>query len=458
MAPVQNGADVAPAIDTVAAVATAAGAGGIGVLRISGPLSRPIADAISGRTRRPRRVALATFRDGAGQPIDRGIVIVFAAPHSYTGEDVVELHAHGSPVVLDQLLRRAIELGARPARPGEFTERAFLNGKLDLIQAEAVADLIASGSAAAARAAQRSLDGEFSREVRKLLDALVRVRAWLEAALDFPEEEIDFLSAPQLGTDLAALRRQLDDLLAATRRGVVLRDGLHVVIVGRPNAGKSSLLNALAQSERAIVTAIPGTTRDVLREAINLDGIELTLVDTAGLHDSDDVVEREGIRRARAELAGADVAILVTESRDLHADRNLLDGCAARVARLIVHNKIDISGEAARIERGDGDAVHLYLSAQRGYGVRLLRDELLRLAGGGDGVAGSFSARTRHVVALERVADELAQAEHALRATRAGELAAEHLRLGQRALGEITGEYRSDDLLGAIFSTFCIGK
>jgi len=458
MTPARSDAKPMPATETVAAIATAAGAGGIGVLRLSGPLSRAIADAVTGRSLRPRRATVATFRDAGGQAIDRGLAIHFRAPHSYTGEDVVELHAHGSPVVLDLLLRRALELGARPARPGEFTERAFLNGKIDLVQAEAVADLIASGSAAAARAAQRSLEGEFSREVRKLLEALVRVRAWLEAALDFPEDEIDFLSTPQLGADLAALRRQLDELLAATRRGVVLRDGLHVVIVGRPNAGKSSLLNALAQSERAIVTAIPGTTRDVLREAINLDGIALTLVDTAGLRDSDDIVEREGIRRARAELAGADVAILVTESRDLDADRRLLQDCAERAAQLIVHNKIDLSGEAARLERGDGNVAHLYLSAQRGYGVRLLRDELLRLAGGGDGVAGSFSARTRHVVALEAVAGELDAAERALRETRAGELAAEHLRLAQRALGEITGEYHSDDLLGAIFSTFCIGK
>jgi tRNA modification GTPase len=451
-------AGTTPAPETIAAIATASGAGGIGVLRLSGPLSRPIAEIVTGRPQRPRRVALATFRDAGAEIIDRGLSLYFAAPHSYTGEDVVEFHAHGSPVVLDLLLRRAIELGARPARPGEFTERAFLNGKLDLVQAEAVADLIASGSAAAARAAQRSLEGEFSREVGRLLDALVRLRAWLEAALDFPEEEIDFLSTPQLGADLAPLRQQLDELLAATRRGVVLRDGLHVVIVGRPNAGKSSLLNALAQSERAIVTAIPGTTRDVLREAVSLEGIALTLVDTAGLRDSDDIVEREGIRRARAELAAADVAILVSESAGRDADFELLHGCAPRAAKLIVHNKIDLSGEAARLERAGADEVHLYLSAQRGYGVRLLRDELLRLAGGGDGAAGTFSARTRHVVALEAVANELAAAAQALHVDRAGELAAEHLRLAQRALGEITGEYRSDDLLGAIFSTFCIGK
>ena len=360
--------------------------------------------------------------------------------------------------MLDLLLRRVIELGARPARAGEFTERAFLNGKLDLVQAEAVADLIASGSEAAARAARRSLDGEFSREVRNLFDGLVRLRAWLEAALDFPEEEIDFLGTPQLGAEFDALRAQLADLLAATRRGVILRDGLHVVIIGRPNAGKSSLLNALAQSDRAIVTPVPGTTRDVLREGVNLDGIALTLVDTAGLRESDDVVEREGVRRARAELAGADVAILVTETRHLAADGALLDACPHGAARLIVHNKIDLSGEPSRVEAGGGGEVHSYLSARHGDGLDQLRRELMRLAGRSDGAAGTFSARTRHVAALEKVAQHLQAADAALRAARAGEIAAEELRLAQRALGEITGEYHSDDLLGAIFSTFCIGK
>jgi len=351
-----------------------------------------------------------------------------------------------------------LELGARAARPGEFTERAFLNGKLDLIQAEAVADLIASDSAAAARAASRSLEGDFSREVRTLLDALVHLRAWLEAALDFPEEEIDFLSAPQLTADLAALQAQLSNLLAAARRGVVLRDGLHVVIVGRPNTGKSSLLNALAQSERAIVTAIPGTTRDVLREGINVDGIVLTLVDTAGLRESGDEVEREGMRRARAELARADVAMLVTDSAHADADAALLGTCAEGAARLIVHNKIDISGESAHVERLAGNEIHMYISAQRGDGLGELRAELSRLGGRGDGAQGAFSARARHVEALERVAVHLHAADTALRVDHAGELAAEELRQAQRALGEITGDYTTDDLLGAIFSTFCIGK
>jgi tRNA modification GTPase len=452
-----TGGDVPPADATIAAVATAPGTGGIGVVRISGPLSREIVERLCGRRLKSRIFHFVTFRDERGQTIDRGLAVRFAAPRSYTGEDVLELHAHGSPVVLDLLLRAVLQLGARAARPGEFTERAFLNGKLDLAQAEAVADLIASGSEAGMRAAQRSLEGDFSRAVRTLLDALVRLRAWLEAALDFPEEEIDFLAAPQLGAELATVRAHLDELLAATRRGVILRDGLHVVIVGRPNAGKSSLLNALAQSERAIVSEIPGTTRDVLREHVDLDGIALTLVDTAGLRESNDVVEREGMRRARTELLSADVAILVAESAHVDSDRALLDGCAATATRLIVHNKIDLADESAGIER-DGDATHVYLSARNGDGLPALRNELARLAGRGDGVAGAFSARSRHVDALQRVAQHLRVADDALRDRRAGEIAGEELRLAQQALGEITGEYRSEDLLGAIFSTFCIGK
>jgi len=449
---------MAQSTDTIAAVATASGAGAIGIVRISGPQARAIGLALTGKRLRPRTLSLCALRDAGGGILDHALVLLFAGPRSATGEDVLELHAHGSPVVLNLLLARSLELGARAARPGEFTERAFLNGKLDLVQAEAVADLIASDSAAAARAASRSLEGDFSREVRKLLEALVRLRAWLEAALDFPEEEIDFLSAPQLGADLATLHTQLAELLAAARRGVMLRDGLHVVIVGRPNTGKSSLLNALAQSERAIVTAIPGTTRDVLREGIHIDGIVLTLVDTAGLRESGDEVEREGMRRARAELARADVAILVTDSAQAAADAALLEGCAEDAARLIVHNKIDVSGERAHVERAGGGEIHMYISARRGDGLVELRAELARLGGRGEGTQGAFSARARHVDALERVAAHLRAADGALRLDHAGELAAEELRQAQRALGEITGDHTTDDLLGAIFSTFCIGK
>ncbi len=450
-------ASAAP-IATIAAIATAPGAGGIGIVRLSGSRSEEIAAALTGKKLKNRFAHFAAFRDESGEVIDRGLAVWFRAPHSFTGEDVVELHAHGSAVVLDLLLRRALALGARQARAGEFSERAFLNGKLDLAQAEAIADLIASGSEAAARAAMRSLDGEFSRSVRLLFDALVGLRSWLEAALDFPEEEIDFLSAPQLGEQLAAVKAQVAALLAAARRGLVLRDGLHVVIVGRPNVGKSSLLNALAQSERAIVTAIPGTTRDVLRETVSLDGIGLTLVDTAGLRDAGDLVEQEGIRRARAELARADVAILVTDTAHANLDRALLPGVEAGAKRIVVHNKIDERGETPRLERQDDQETSIHLSAHTGAGLDLLRGELARLAGRGDGAQGAFSARRRHVDALQRVAAHLHEADLALHERRAGELAAEELRAAQNELGEITGEYTSDDLLGAIFSTFCIGK
>jgi tRNA modification GTPase len=451
------GAARATVVETIAAIATAPGAGGIGVVRVSGPRCAQIAQALTGKTLKPRVFHFATFFDEHGATLDRGLALYFAAPRSYTGEDVLELQAHGSPVLLAMLLRRVLALGARAARPGEFSERAFVNGKLDLAQAEAIADLIASGSEAAARAAMRSLEGDFSAAVGRVFDALVRVRAWLEAALDFPEEEIDFLSAPQLLDDLTALQTQTAELLAATRRGVLLRDGLHVVIVGRPNTGKSSLLNALAQSERAIVTAIAGTTRDVLRESVNLDGIGLTLVDTAGLHVSADVVEQEGMRRARAELARADVAILVTDSAHAARDGGLLYECSTTATRLIVHNKIDLSREGARVDASSDAEIHLYLSARSGAGLDLLRSELARLAGRGEGTQGAFSARTRHVQALQETAAHLEAARAHLQA-RVGELAAEELRQAQRVLGEITGQYTSDDLLGAIFSSFCIGK
>ena len=443
--------------DTIAAVATPPGAGGVGVIRVSGALVAAIARKLLRREPEPRHAYYCAFADASQAPIDRGLLLYFKAPHSYTGEDVLELQTHGSPIVLRLLLARLVELGARHARAGEFSERAFLNGKLDLAQAEAVADLIASGSETAARAALRSLDGEFSRRVRALTAAAVRLRVWIEAAIDFPEEEIDFLSAPELRSDLTAVRTDLAALLDGARRGVRLADGLHVVIVGRPNAGKSSLLNALAASERAIVTEIPGTTRDLVRETVDIDGVMLTLVDTAGLRDSADIVEREGIRRARAELARADAIVLVGETdSDPDTDVGLLADAPAEAARIVVHNKIDILAQAPRRERR-ADRVHLWLSAKTGAGLDLLQAELKRLAGG-DGAEGACTARARHVAALERARAHLDAAESALIERNAGELAAEELREVQHALGEITGEFTSDDLLGAIFSSFCIGK
>lgn len=445
------------AADTIAAIATAAGHAGIGVVRISGPLAPKIGAQLLGRMPRERHAHWASFRDRDGAIIDRGLLLYFAAPRSYTGEHVVELQAHGNPLLLHALLARSFELGARPARAGEFTERAFLNGKLDLAQAEAVADLIASTSQTAARAAQRSLDGEFSRRADALSAQLVRVRTWIEAAIDFPEEEIDFLAAPALLAEMDALRLALDDLLAAAQRGVRLTDGLHVVIVGRPNVGKSSLLNALAAGERAIVTEIAGTTRDVLRESVMVNGIALTLADTAGLRETDDVVEREGVRRAHAELARADLALLVCAPPDESVDPGLLSALPAGATRLIVHNKIDLgSAQSPRIEQHDGIS-HVWLSARSGIGIDLLAAELQRHAHAGEGSEGVFSARARHVAALKRAQRACSQAASAL-AAQQGELAAEELRQAQHAVGELTGSFTSDDLLGEIFASFCIGK
>jgi tRNA modification GTPase len=442
--------------DTIAAIASAPGAAGVGVLRVSGPAVPAIACELLRRDPEPRRAHFAAFRESNGELIDRGLLLYFPAPASYTGEHVLELQGHGSPVLLDALLRRVCSMGARLARPGEFTERAFLNGKLDLAQAEAVADLIAARSQAGARAALRSMEGVFSRKVHELLQSLIALRVHIEAAIDFPEEEIDFLADPVIMQQLQALRSQLDALLREAQRGVRLNDGLRVAIIGRPNAGKSSLLNALAGSDRAIVTDIAGTTRDVLREQLNLDGIALELADTAGLRETDDPVEREGVRRAHGELARADVALLVTDTQHADHDLSLLADLPPSVERIVLINKIDLDSGTARYDVR-ADAIWVWASAKTGTGLDALRDHLKQLAGSGSG-EGAFSARRRHVLALEQVTTHLDAADHVLRATRAGELAAEELRQAQHALGEITGSYTSDDLLGAIFSSFCIGK
>lgn len=442
--------------DTIAAIASAPGAAGIGVVRVSGPHVPFIAQSLLDRSPAPRHAYFAAFHAADGELIDRGLLLYFPAPASYTGEHVLELQGHGSLVLLDTLLRRVCELGARLARPGEFTERAFLNGKIDLAQAEAIADLIAARSQSGARAALQSMEGVFSRKVDALLQALIALRVHIEAAIDFPEEEIDFLADPVIAQKLQSLRVQLAELLRETKRGVRLNDGLRVAIVGRPNAGKSSLLNALAGSDRAIVTDIAGTTRDVLRESISLDGIALELADTAGLRDTHDPVEREGVRRAHSERERADAVLLVTETEHANADLAWLHDLPANVERITVVNKIDLGDERPRANMQNG-VQWLWLSAKTGEGLEELRKYLKQLAGAGSG-EGTFSARRRHVLALEVVSDHLDRAAHVLADTHAGELAAEELRLAQHALGEITGTYTSDDLLGAIFSSFCIGK
>ncbi len=442
--------------DTIAAIASAAGAAGVGVVRVSGPASPQIAATLLGRMPLPRHAHFAAFRQADGELIDRGLLLHFPGPASYTGEHVLELQGHGSAVLLDLLVRRVCALGARLARPGEFTERAFLNGKLDLAQAEAVADLIAARSQAGARAALQSMEGVFSRKVDTLLQGLIALRVHIEAAIDFPEEEIDFLADPAIGRQLEALRCELAELLREARRGLRLNDGLRVAIIGRPNVGKSSLLNALAGSDRAIVTATAGTTRDVLRESLSLDGIVLELADTAGLRETDDEVEREGVRRAHGELQRADVVLLVTEANHVGQDLAFLEGVPVGIERLVLINKIDLDSTTDGSGRSDGEP-WLRLSAKTGEGLDLLREQLKQLAGLGSG-EGAFSARRRHVVALEQVQTQLEHTVAVLATSHAGELAAEELRHAQHVLGEITGSYSSDDLLGAIFSSFCIGK
>ena len=452
----------APARDTIAAIATAPGAGGVGIVRLSGSQARAIAQAMAGRTLQPRYAHYVRFRDADGETLDDGIALYFAAPASYTGEDVAELQAHGGPALLEELLARACALGARRARPGEFSERAFLEGRLDLAQAEAVADLIAAADARAARAARRALDGEFSRRVEALAGDLLAVRVHVEAAIDFADEPIDTLGGGALRERLRGAAESLDALLAAAERGRRLRDGLHAVIVGPPNAGKSSLLNALAGSERAIVTDIAGTTRDLLHETIKLDGVELTLVDTAGLRDGGDAIEREGMRRARGELDRADLAIVVLDARDPYGGlAAVADAIEPVPSRLFVYNKIDLleSDYGSPGPADVGGENRVFVSAHSGAGLDALHARLRALAqgDGADASEGAFTARARHVEALRRAREELtearAQLDHEML-----DLAAESLRHAHDALGEITGRVRADDLLGHIFSSFCIGK
>jgi tRNA modification GTPase len=445
--------------DTIAAVSTPPGRGGIGIVRVSGPATSSIAEALLGCVPPPRHAHYGAFRDGSETVVDRGVALYFPGPRSFTGEDVLELQGHGGPVVMDMLLAAALEQGARPARPGEFSERAFLNGRMDLSQAEAVADLIDSGSRAAVRSAMRSLDGAFSERIHALTGALIEVRAHIEACIDFPEEEIDFLSDPQLDGRLSKLRAQLADIRAGAGRGVLLKEGVRVVLAGQPNVGKSSLMNLLAGRDSAIVTDVPGTTRDLIREHIQLDGLPLHVVDTAGIRPPGDAVEEHGVERAWGAIESADALLLVVDDRSGpgEADRDILDRTPAGVARIVVSNKVDLSGRAPGVIRED-DALRVRLSAKTGAGIEALESALKTCVGYELGDEGTFMARRRHLDALARTAAAVEAAGEVLHTRRAGELAAEELRQAQRALGEITGEVTSDDLLGEIFSRFCIGK
>jgi len=447
-----------PVVDTIAAVATPPGRGGIGIVRISGPRALHIGGVVSGRDPIVRELQLVRFRAADGSVIDEGLLLGFKAPHSFTGEDVVELQGHGGPVVMDMLLERCTELGARLARPGEFSERAFLNGKLDLAQAEAIADLIDSETRTAARLAVRSLEGEFSDRVHHLLEGLIRLRMYVEAAIDFPEEEIDFLADGRVQSDLQDLIAELQSLQDSAQQGRVIRDGMTLVIAGLPNAGKSSLLNALAGSERAIVTEVPGTTRDVLREHIQINGMPVHLVDTAGLRDTLDQVERIGVERAHSEIKIADRILWVYDG-EADPQHRAFDPThlPSGIPVTFVHNKVDCSGAAPGLHQVD-DTSEVRISARTGAGIDELRDHLCSSMGLSRSGEGEFLARRRHLEALERTRAHLEEGETALQQSLSGELLAEDLRQAQMALGQITGDFSADDLLGEIFSSFCIGK
>ena len=445
-----------PETDTICAIATPPGVGGVGVIRVSGPKCRYVAEQLLDVVVKPRRAHFARFVDDKGQALDSGIAILFESPASFTGEDVLELQGHGGPQILQLLMTRVLSLGVRPARPGEFSERAFLNNKIDLVQAEAIADLIESGTEASARAAQRSLEGVFSEQVNTLQQELIDLRVFVEAAMDFPDEEIDFLADSDVLQRLAGAVERLKSLLEQAHQGQLLRDGINIVIAGLPNAGKSSLLNALAGRESAIVTDIPGTTRDVLREHISLDGLPAHIADTAGIRDSTDQIEAEGVRRARASLATADLALLVIDSsQPLAPQLALRSEVPANIPCIEVYNKIDLTGDTVGV---DEDGLKIWLSAKTNNGLGELVQLIKTSVGASSQQSGVFSARTRHLEALRLTLDHIETGRQQLEQFNAAETLAEELRLAQKALGEITGQYLPDDLLGAIFSSFCIGK
>ena len=447
-------------MDTIVAVATAPGRGGVGVVRISGKQSAEIVSAICGKLPTPRYATFTHFRSAENEVIDEGIALYFPGPASFTGEDVVELQGHGSPLVMDKLCQRAVELGARMARPGEFSERAFLNNKMDLAQAEAVADLIESSTEQAAKSAMRSLQGDFSNRVNDFLQELTHLRMYVEASIDFSDEEIDFLAEAQVDRQLQDLLQTLDGITGSAKQGRLLREGISVVLAGQPNAGKSSLHNQLAGHDAAIVTDVAGTTRDVLREQIHLGGLPLRISDTAGLHDAtNDIVELEGIRRTQNELAQADhILLLIDDSQGLtEQDRKILAELPANKPLTIIRNKIDKSGHLTQLTEEEGYPT-LYLSAKSGDGLELLQQHLYQAVGFHPEEEGVFIARRRHLDALARARQSIVNGYDCLSGMGAGELLAEELRLAQNALGEITGTFTTEDLLDHIFSSFCIGK
>jgi tRNA modification GTPase len=448
-----------PHADTIAAIATAPGRGGVGVIRVSGNNLLPFAFALTGKTPKPRYATLVEFKAEDGSTLDSGLLLYFPDPHSFTGEDVLELQGHGGPVVMQMMLARCLDLGARLAEPGEFSRRAFLNGKLDLAQAEAVADLIDAATTSAARSAVRSLQGEFSKAIHGLTDELINLRMLVEATLDFPEEDIDFLKAANAFGRLEKLQLKLAEVFDRAGQGKLLQTGLHVVLAGQPNVGKSSLLNRLTGDDLAIVTPIAGTTRDALRCTIQIEGIPLHIIDTAGLRDTEDEVEKIGIERSWREIERSDVVLLLVDSRQgvAAADQEILARLPERLQRITIYNKIDLNGAAPERHEEPGTTA-ISLSAKSGEGIGLLRQELLRIAGWHQ-AEDVFIARERHLRALADAQEHIAAARSVVESVfPALELFAEELRLAQQALGQITGEFTADDLLGVIFSRFCIGK
>ncbi len=442
--------------DTIVAIATASGAGGIGVVRVSGGLSSTIAIQVLGHCPTQRHATYLPFYDASQVLIDRGIAIYYPNPQSYTGEDVLELQAHGGTALMQILLARCIELGARQAEPGEFTRRAYLNDKIDLAQAEAVADVINASTLEAARSAMRSLSGEFSNSINQVLAKLINLRMYVEACLDFPEEEVDFITQGKVSEKLDAIATELKIVFSKAKQGSLLREGLHIVLVGQPNVGKSSLMNQLSGEEVAIVTPIAGTTRDAIKNIIQINGLSLNIIDTAGLRETNDEVEKIGIARTYQALESAQVALLLVDAAHGIGDneKSILTHLPQEIGKIWVHNKIDTTKETAKIVENIGET-HIYLSAKTGEGIELLKLQLLNIAGFQQNAEGIFMARARHLVALKQVDNHLQQAK---KFEHEAELIAEELRLAQEALGSITGEFTPDDLLGEIFSKFCIGK